>query len=109
MNAIHLDPETRRFRARAAVAQVAVLLAVVAGLGVIGATTPERQHVTTNCAFDPGATGTLSDATLELAGVCGNGTPVEREGGAIGARYGVPDAKSSLDPRAQPEPLPPTF
>lgn len=108
MNAIH-DPEVRRFRARAAVLQSAVLLAVIAGLGVIGTTTPDRQHVSMNCAFDPGATGTLSDATMGLSSLCGNGTPGEAGEAPVLAKHGVPDAKSVLDPRAQPEALPPTF
>ncbi len=108
MNAIYHEPEMRKFRAKAAVVQTAVLLAVVVGLGVIGATTPDHQLVSMNCAFDPGGSGTVSDATMQLAGACGNGTPVETAA-TVPAKHGVPDASASLDPRARPEPLPPTF
>lgn len=109
MNAIYHEPEMRKFRAKAAVVQTAVLLAVVVGLGVIGATTPDHQLVSMNCAFDPGGSGTVSDATMQLAGACGNGTPAEADTAPVTAKYGVPDASASLDPRTRPEPLPPTF
>jgi hypothetical protein len=108
MHAI-LDPEVRRFRAKAALVQSAVLLGVVASLFAIGATAPERQFMTMNCAVDASATGTVSDAMLELSSICPGAAQAAAEPAATDAKFGVPDAKASLDPRAQPEVQPPTF
>ncbi|MBL0143509.1 MAG: hypothetical protein IPP91_15695 [Betaproteobacteria bacterium] len=86
-----------------------MLLAVIAGAVVIGATAPERQLMTTNCAVDTSATGTLSDAMLEIASVCPGATKGAEESAPAGANHGVPDAGSSLDPRSDVEVQPPTF
>ena len=108
MQSIH-DPEVRRYRAKAAVLQAAVLLAVITGLVAIGTAAPERQYLTMNCAVDPGALDTASDALLELSSACPGVADAAPARAASGTKYGVPDAKSALDPRAEPETQPITF
>jgi len=104
------DTEFKRYRAIRAALGATILAGVVAGLAAIGAQAPERQHMTLNCAYEPGAAGTMNDALSEIPDACAPNpaTPATPPPGAA-ARYGVPDAAASLDPRAQPEPLPPTF
>ncbi len=109
------DLEVKRYRTMGAIARSVILLGVLAGLAAIGAQAPERRHMTLNCAYDPAATGTMSDAALEIPGACDTATrePSAATGAASGpatsAKYGVPDAATSLDPGAAVEPLPPTF
>lgn len=106
----NLDPESRRIRAKAAVLQATVLVAVIAGLLALGATAPDRKRMAINCAIDTSGSVTASDAMLELTSACPGATQAAT-GPATNAdaRYGVPAASSVLDPRAEPEPQPPTF
>jgi len=110
----NLDPESRRIRAKAAVLQATVLVAVIAGLLALGATAPDRKRMAINCAIDTSGSVTASDAMLELTSACPGATqaatgPATAPATNAHARYGVPAASSVLDPRAEPEPQPPTF
>ncbi|MBK6982805.1 MAG: hypothetical protein IPH30_15730 [Betaproteobacteria bacterium] len=105
----NLDPESRRFRAKAAILQGTVLVAVIAGLLVIGARAPNRQLMSMNCAVDTSASRTVSDAMLELSSLCPGAAQAAPKRAETGGKYGVPDAGSVLDSRAEPEPQPPTF
>lgn len=107
------DPDLRRYRAIRAALGATILAGLVAGLAAIGAQSPERQHMTLNCAYDPAATGTLSDAQPEIPAICAT-APARSAPPADGPRddraaYGVPDAATAKFPSAEPEPLPPTF
>lgn len=109
MNATE-SPELRQYRTAAAVTRTVVLLGVLAGLAAISATAPDASRTATmNCAYAAAPTGTLSDAPVDLPGECtiavqGSAEPVVAE-----AKFGVPDAKSALDPRAEAEVQPATF
>jgi hypothetical protein len=108
MNATE-SPEMKQYRTVAAVTRTVVLLGVVAALAAIGARAPDASIAATNCAYAAAPTGTLSDATLELSAACGGGALESVEPATAEAKYGVPDAKTALDPRAQPEAQPATF
>lgn len=102
------SPEVKHYRTVAAVVRGAVLVGVVAGLAAIGLQAPDHTRMSMNCAYTPTTGTSLSDASLELTNVCG-GAVEEAPPAATAAKYGVPDAKSSLDARAQPDPQPATF
>lgn len=104
------DPEVKRYKAMGAALSTLVVLGVVAGLAAIGAQAPDRQHMTLNCAYDPSAVTTMTDAMPEIPGACATG-PAAPEDAAVRAepKYGVPDASTALDPRAEPAAQPPTF
>ena len=103
------DPEVKRYRLVGAALRTVIAFGVVAGLAAIGANAPERRHMTMNCAYDPAATGTLSDASGDVSSLCADNS-VEAEKPAVATgQHSVPDASTALDPRAEPEPLPPTF
>lgn len=107
-NAIE-DPEVKRYRLIGAGLRTLIVFGVVAGLAAIGANAPERRHMTLNCAYDPAATGTLSDAPDDVSRLCADNSVQAEKPAATGGQHGVPDASTVLDPRAEPEPLPPTF
>ena len=104
------DPEVKRYKAMGAALGTLVVLGVVTGLAAIGAQAPDRQHMTLNCAYDPSAVTTMTDAMPEIPGACAAG-PAAPEAAAARAepRYGVPDAATALDPRAEPAAQLPTF
>ena len=107
------DPDLKRYRAIRAALGATILTGLVAGLAAIGAQSPDRQHMTLNCAYDPAATGTLSDAPSEIPAICATAAarsaPPAEAALPENARYGVPDAATAEFPSAEPEPLPPTF
>ena len=111
MHAIE-DPEVKRFRSIRAAGGAVILAGVVAGLAAIGARAPERQYMTLNCAYDPAATGTLTDAVSEIPAACAPAStatatfaPDEARGGA----HRVPDASAVDFPAAGADHQPPTF
>lgn len=110
---VHDDPDLKRYRALRAALGATILAGLVAGLAAIGAQAPDRQHMTLNCAYDPAATGTLSDAQSEIPAICatapGRSAPSAGAARPDRAAYGVPDAATARFPSAEPEPLPPTF
>ena len=107
------DPDLKRYRAIRAALGATILAGFVAGLAAIGAQAPERQHMTLNCAYDPAATGTLSDAQSEIPAICATeparAAPAAGDARPDNAKHGVPDAAMAAFPSAEPEPLPPTF
>jgi hypothetical protein len=111
MHAIE-DPEVNRFRTIRAAGGAVILAGLLAGLAAIGAQAPERQYMTLNCAYDPAATGTLSDAVSEIPAACAPAAtataavaPDEERPGA----HRVPDASAVDFPAASANHQPPTF
>lgn len=112
MNAID-DPEVKRYRVIRGAVGAVILAGFLAGLAAIGAQAPERRYMTLNCAYDPAATGTLSDAVSEIPPACAPATSDEpRATAAAPTRagpHGVPDAAAVTFPAAGDDPQPPTF
>lgn len=112
MNAID-DPEVKRYRVIRGAVGAVVLAGFLAGLAAIGAQAPERRYVTLNCAYDPAATGTLTDAVSEIPSACAPAAADEpRATAAAPAQagpHGVPEASSVAFPAAGDESQPPTF
>lgn len=107
------DTEVKRYRAIRGAVGAVILAGFLAGLAAIGAQAPERRYVTLNCAYDPAATGTLTDAVSEIPPACMPATTDEpRATAAAPAQagpHGVPDAATAAFPAAGDDPQPPTF
>lgn len=111
MHAIE-DPEVKRFRSIRAAGGAVILAGVLAGLAAIGAQAPERQYMTLNCAYDPAATGTLTDAVSEIPAVCAPAATATADLAADVAplsAHRVPDASAVDFPAAGAGHQPPTF
>ena len=112
MNAID-DPEVKRYRAIRAGAGAVVLAGFLAALAAIGAQAPERRYLTLNCAYDPAATGTLSDAVSDIPAACAPAVKDARAGAAPsparGGPHRIPDASAVAFPAAGDDTQPPTF
>jgi len=112
MNAID-DPEVKRYNVIRGAVGAVILTGFLAGLAAIGAQAPERRYMTLNCAYDPAATGTLTDAVSEIPSACVPAATDEPRATATaptqaGTR-GVPDAATVAFPAAGDDPQPPTF
>ncbi len=112
MNAID-DPEVKRYRVIRGALGAVILAGFLAGLAAVGAQAPERRYVTLNCAYDPAATGTLTDAVSEIPSACMPATTEEPRATAAAPAQagpqGVPDAATVVFPAAGDDPQPPTF
>ncbi|PWB62071.1 MAG: hypothetical protein C3F16_07285 [Betaproteobacteria bacterium] len=110
MNAID-DPEVKRYRVIRGAVGAVILAGFLAGLAAIGAQAPERRYVTLNCAYDPAATGTLTDAVSEIPSACAPAAADEPRATAPtqAGPHGVPDAAAVAFPAAGDDPQPPTF
>ena len=104
MNALE-TPEVRKYRTIRAALGAVILLGLVAGLATIGAQAPKRDYVTFNCAYDPSATGTLTDAVPEIPDPCYRAAATPRRA----APHAVPSAASAVGTAPDDEVQPPTF